>query len=255
MRQEGRTQFLIVGTYRSGSSAVVEAVNSHPRILCGYEWTLRIPAWRKVRVAQAALNGDFSDLIARHRDVASAGLTPGIRVLGFKQLFRSSDKWVLHPRCAAALVVDRLGAHLRWLAANPRIRIVHIVRQDNVAWLRSKVLADASRQYSGGRYPDGLRLSVGIAEAKRRVRAKLWIDQRLTVLSTSNPYCRVKFEDFAADNPGVTRNLVRFLGVDPGELPSNGLRHQSQSVESRAALENAEEVRRALGNLAWIPSV
>lgn len=246
---------MLVGTYCSGSSAVFEAINSHPRILCGYGWTLRIPAWKKVRVAHAALNGDFSDLIAQHRDAARAGLSPGIRAIGFKRLFRSSDKRVFHPKYAPALAVDRLGAHLRWLAANPRILTVHIVHPDNVAWLRSKVLVDASRQYAGGCYPDDLRLSVGIAEAKRRVQTRVWIDGRLAVLSTSNPQCRVNFEDFAADNLGVTCDLIRFLSFDPEELPSHGLRHQSQSAASKAALENIEEVRRALDNLACVSSV
>lgn len=254
MNDRDRTRFLIVGTYRSGSSAVTEAINSHPQIMCGLEWTLRTPFWRKLHVAQSALSGDFSELLQRHRDAAQSGLSPAIRVIGFKRLFRSSDKWLIHPRFAPALAVDRLEAHLKWLADDSSIRVVHIVRRDNVAWLRSKVLADASGKFSGGQYPDDLRLRMDIGEAKRRVATKTWIDGRLAALSVSNPYCRVDYESFAADNRRVARALVSFLGCDPEELPERALRHQSQSALSAASLLNLDDVRHALRQRAQVPS-
>jgi hypothetical protein len=174
-----KTRFLIVGTYRSGSSAIAEAINSHPRIVCGWEWTLRTPSWKAIRVAASALNGDFSVLLERHRLAVEAGVLPTTEVIGFKRLFRSSDKWLIHPQFAPALLVDRLEAHLKWLAGQPSIRIVHILRRDNVSWLRSEVLADATGRYSGGQYPDALRSSRNVNKAKRRVATKTWIDGRL----------------------------------------------------------------------------
>lgn len=248
------TRFLIVGTYRSGSSAVTEAMNSHPRIMCGYEWTLRIPFWRKLQVAKSALEGDFSHLLQRHRDAAQSGISSETRVIGFKRLFRSSNKWLIHPRFAPALAVDRLEAHLKWLADDPSIRVVHIVRRDNIAWLRSKVLADASGKYSGGQYPDDLRLRIGVNEARRRVATKTWIDGRLAALSVSNPYCRVDYESFAADNRRVARSLVSFLGCDPEELPERELRHQPQSAKSAASIVDIDDVRQALGQRVAVPS-
>ncbi len=254
MQDRKRVRFLIVGTYRSGSSAVAESINSHPEIICGLEWTLRIPFWNKIHVAQSALQGDFSRLIPRHRDLAQSGISAGTAAIGFKRLFRSSDKWLLHPRFAPALAVDRLEAHLKWLASDPTIHVVHIVRRDNIAWLRSKTLADASGKYSGSKYPDGLRLRIDINEAKRRVATKTWIDGRLAALSVSNPYCRIDYESFAADNRGAARTVVRFLGCDTDTLPRGELRHQSQSLMSTALLENIDDVRRELGHQAQVPS-
>lgn len=254
MNDQERIRFLIVGTYRSGSSAVTEAMNSHPGILCGLEWTLRTPFWKKLHVAKTALTGDFSTLLPRHRDAARSGFSPATRVIGFKRLFRSSDKWMIHPKFAPALAVDRLEAHLDWLASDSSIRVIHIVRRDNIAWLRSKVLADASGKYSGSKYPDGLQLRIDVNEAKRRVATKTWIDGRLAALSVSNPYCRVDYESFAADNRRVARELVSFLGCDPEELPERELRHQSQSASSAASLLNIDDVRHALRERTQVPS-
>jgi len=253
MNSPFRTRFLIVGTYRSGTSAIVEAVGRHPRVLCGMEWTHRLPPWRNISVAQAALHGDFSGLLPKNRQQVAENLSDQKSVIGFKRLFRSSNKWLLSPKFAPALAVDRLEAHIRWLRSDPAIRVVHVIRQDNVAWLRSKVLSDAAGHHSGTRYPDDLQLSISASEAKRRVAIKVWIDGRLASLSVTNPYLRVNHESFVSDNQGIARNIVEFLGCDPAELPLAGLEHQSQSRSSRAALVNAEEIRQALGRLARLP--
>lgn len=246
MTTVSHVRFLIVGTYRTGSSAIVEAIGRHPGVLCGMEWTHRLAPWRQIRVAQAALAGDFSGLLPRHRDQLAVSARAGKRAIGFKRLFRSSDKWLVHPRFSPALAVDRLSAHVRWLRNDPGIRIVHIVRQDNLAWLKSKTLADATGRYSGAKYPDNLQLSIAPGEAKRRVAAKAWIDTCLASLSATNPYLCVHYERFSADNFLATSRIVEFLGCDPADLPKRELRHQSQSQASRANIVNIEEVRRAL---------
>ena len=82
MNDREKTRFVIVGTYRSGSSAVTEAMNSHPRIMCGYEWTLPIPFWKKIRVAKSALGGVFAIAPAPSRR-GSVGISPATSVIGF----------------------------------------------------------------------------------------------------------------------------------------------------------------------------
>src|SRR5687767_9127590 len=61
-------RFVIAATYRTGSSAIAEAITAHPAIACGWEWTMHIPVWQKIRVARNALNGDLSGLSRKHRD-------------------------------------------------------------------------------------------------------------------------------------------------------------------------------------------
>lgn len=254
MSNRFQTRFLVVGTYRSGTSAIVEAIGRHPRVLCGMEWTHQLPMWRKIAVGKAALAGDFSGLLPKNAEQVKKAWTAQQSVIGFKRLFRSSDKWLLHPRLAPALAVDRLEAHLKWAQSDPALRIIHVVRQDNVAWLKSKALADATGRFSGARYPDDVQLTLSPHEARKRVATKLWIDGRLASLSVTNPYLRLNHEEFLNDNLTAAARLVTFLGCDPSELPAIELRHQPQSRASSATLKNVEEIRTALGIRARLVS-
>jgi hypothetical protein len=253
MHSNVRTRFLIVGTYRCGTSAIVEALGRHPDVLCGMEWTHHVPPWCKISVARAALLGDFSQLPRKPREKMRAIAADSKRAIGFKCLFRSSNLWVVRPRLSPALWADRLEAHLRWLRGDPAIHLIHVVRLDNVAWLRSKALSDASGRFAGSQYPDDLNLSIRVGEARRRVATKLWIDGRLKTLKTTNSYLRVNYEAFVADNVGVARQMAAFLGCDPDRLPAGELRHQPQSGTTRAGIANAGELREALGPLVRLP--
>jgi LPS sulfotransferase NodH len=246
-------KFLIVGTQRTGSSALAEAVGLHPQIACGWEWTSRTTPWNKLKVAERALGGDFTDLRQKARAHIEAELTDSKTVLGFRRLFRSSSKWLLHPRHSPALWSDRLEGHLRWLAQRPEIHIVHVVRRNNLAWLRSKVLAGASGRYVGSAYPQHLQISVPIRMAVRSVQAKTWVDRRLATLRSSNPYIRIAYEDFAADHLTPTRHAVSFLGCDPSALPPLQLRIKSQSrSRGDSQICNADKLQETLRKLGML---
>jgi hypothetical protein len=170
----------------------------------------------------------------------AARFTPEKRVVGFRRLFRASPRWIGHPRLAPALLAYRLEAHITWLAQNPNIRVIHLVRRDLIAWLSSKAFARAAG-YSGT-YPDDLRVSISIRQAMRRVRTKLWIDSRLATLARSNRYLQIQYEDFLADNQGLAHEAVAFLGCDASMLPKLALR-VPQSRGSHANVENLDELR------------
>ena len=245
--------FLIVGTQRTGSSALAEAVGLHPQIACGWEWTSRTAPWKKLKVAEESLAGDFSGLRDKARAHIEAELTAATTMLGFRRLFRSSDKWFLHPRLAPALWIDRLEAHLRWLARRPQIHIVHVIRRNNLAWLRSKVLSDASGQYIRSAYPAHLQVTVPIRAAIRSVQAKAWVDRRLGSLRSSNPYMQIAYEDFSADNLICTQQAVGFLGCDPRELPPLQLSIKSQSTPHGAPqIRNLHALQEHLHRLGYL---
>ncbi len=242
-----RIRFVIVGTYRTGSSPLVDALNLHPQIACGVEWTQkRLPA-RALRMAERSLNGDFSVLLPHHRRQIEALLSPSTCVLGFKRLFRASNKWLGTP-AFGPLIVDGLEAHIRWLARRPEVHVIHVVRNDALAWLKSKAFADATGVYAGAAYPDGMQVIIRPREAARRVRAKLHIDERLATLRDTNPYLRVEYEAFAADNDKAARAAVAFLGCDPAGLRRVDLNGSVQSKPSHR-ITNFEQLKRALAAL------
>ncbi len=238
MHRTSLRNFLIVGTQRSGSGAFAEALNCHPAIACGAEWTQR--TWRKFSIVEAAFRGDFR-LLPRHHAIDMARrFTPQRSVLGFRRLFRASSRWIGHPRFAPALLSDRLEAHLKWLARHPDVAVIHLVRGDLIAWLSSKSFARAAG-YSGT-YPDDLRVRISIPQALRRVRTKTWIDARLATLARTNPYLQIPYEDFLADNQAQAARAVVFLGCDPTALAPLSLR-KPQSRGSRANVENLDELK------------
>lgn len=121
--------FIIVGTQRTGSTALYQALNCHPDIACGGEWTQNIPWYKKIRVARQALRGNFTGLTARNQNLIRKVFHEQTRWLGFKMLFRSSDKWLLHPRFAPALQLDQLEPCLKWIGEQPNMHVIHVVRR------------------------------------------------------------------------------------------------------------------------------
>lgn len=233
--------FLIVGTQRTGTSAIAEQLGLHPAITCGWESTNHVWPISRLKMADQVLSGDFSRLPAGERDYLLRVHHRGKRALGFRRLFRSSAKWLIEPYWAPALWADRLEGHLKWLRARPQIHVIHISRADNLAWLKSMGLARASDSYVGRSYPNDATARWSLGTAYRRVLTKHWIGARLATLGDSNPYIHVSYEQFRADNAGVVGDLVRFLGFEPAGCAAGRIRPQSTG-DVAAQFENASAV-------------
>lgn len=226
--------FMIVGTQRTGSSALGDGISLHPHAACGWEWTLRALPWRAIKIAEAGLAGKFEALAEKHQNHMVTSTKDGLVALGFRRLFRSSNKWLIHPRFGPLFLLDRLEAHVKWLRNRTDIRVVHVVREDNLAWLTSKALSRESGVYFGKPYEDKLVVKIDINEAIKRIVSKSWVDSRLVTLKQSNPYLRVCYEDFRRDNKAVLDEVVTFLGMDASLLPplEKCMRAKPQSTKS-----------------------
>jgi hypothetical protein len=212
--------FLIVGTQRTGSSALASGISLHPNVVCGWEWTCRSLPWRAIHIAEAGFAGKFDSLTKTdQRHMERSGVSEST-ILGFRKLFRSSNKWLINPKLAPALLLDRLEAHIRWLHIRSDVRVIHIVREDNLAWLKSKGLSRESRIYVGKAYPEDLVVRVDINEALKRIASKHYVDTRLATLKQSNPYLRVCYENFRKDNKTVLLEALQFLGMDITQIRS-----------------------------------
>jgi len=235
--------FLIVGTQRTGTSAIAEQLGLHPAITCGWESTNHVWPTSRLEVAEQVLAGDFRRLLGKERAYLALIHHEGKRALGFRRLFRASAKWLIRPAWAPALWADRLEGHLKWLQRRPDIHVIHITRSDNLAWLKSMGLAKASNSYVGQSYPRDAAARWSLREAHRRVLTKHWIGERLARLRQSNPYINVSYEEFRADNAGVVGELVEFLGFDrvTAQCATGRIRPQS-SGGAAAQFENAGAV-------------
>ena len=223
--------FMIVGTQRTGSTALYHSLNCHPDIACGGEWTQHVSWYKKLWVTPRALGGDFTVLSSRNRERISKVFHEHTQWLGFKLLFRSSDKWLLHPRFAPTLWLDRLEAYLQWLSRRSGIHIIHIVRQDAIEWLKSKYLSSTTGLYAVQTYPDDLKVDIPSREAVKRLHTKNWIDDRLANLAQTNPYLRIYYEDFLTDNHTAVTSMIQFLQCDIDRL--GGIQYGSQQKQSK----------------------
>lgn len=240
--------FAIVGTPRTGSSALAQIIGFHPHIACGWEWAGRLPWHRKLVAVKRALAGDYSMLTAKNQAHMRRIVTNSTTHVGFRAMFRSSDRWLLHPRHNPALWLDRLEAHLRWFATRPDIAIIHIRRDDNLAWLSSYLLARTTQLYIGKPYSNDLRFNVAPASAARRIGSKYWLDQRLASLQDSNPYLAIRYETLSNHKKAAGDAAVRFLGCDSNEysIDTSKMIAKQSLLPVSERLENYAELKRVL---------
>jgi len=67
------TPFLIVGTYRTGSSAFAEQLGRHPQVACGWESVDSVWLSQRARRTASILQGDFSSLEAKEQAFLQSG--------------------------------------------------------------------------------------------------------------------------------------------------------------------------------------
>jgi len=238
--------FIIVGTQRTGSSALAELVGIQDNIACGWEWTLRAQYLKKVDIANRALQGQFDVLDKRHQDFIRTKVDAGTEWLGYRQLFRSSDKWWLSPKFSPALFFDRLSGFTKWFASHPDIHIIHIVRKDNLAWLASKSISKNTGKYKGD-YNLNSKVSVNIDEGIKRLKSKDYVDHELACLANTNPYHRVYYEDFKSDNYLEANRVLEFLGCAERVLDDKPTKLKVQSQKQLSdSIENYNELEKAL---------
>ncbi len=240
-------QFMIVGTQRTGSSAFAEKLSLHPQVACGWELTESWGVLRKVHVMENVLSAEFSGVPSRKRQHMQSALDEHTVWLGFRRLFGATDKWLFHPKFSVKLLIDRFESHLRWFEAHADVHILHIRRRDDLEWLKSKYVAKLTDSFSGKAYPDDTQVHIPLAEAKRRLAAKYWIDSRLRDLANSNPYCEVVYEDFAEQPVEVTTRALNLLACD-GRDVAWGQAVMKQQSRKRAAdyISNIKEIERAV---------
>ncbi len=224
--------FVIVGTQRTGSSALAERIGLHPHVACGWEWTESFRVFDKLGAMERGFAGDFSRLRDHERQHMNTCCDDATRWIGFRRLFGASDKWCFHPRYSLKLMTDRMDDHLRWFKAHPEVNVIHVIREDNVAWLRSKFVARESNSFAGEEYPEDLAVHIPRKEALARLRSKRWVDETLKELEGTNPYLRVTYEALSADIEQSSTEALQFLGAEPSLCPTSGASLNKQATRT-----------------------
>lgn len=243
-------KFIIVGTQRTGSSALGEAIGLHPNISCGWEWTVRESLFKAITVADNALSGNFNGLSDKHKQHLLSIYSSDTECLGYRRLFRANDKWFFSPKFSPSLFLEKFSGHLNWISENSDIHVIHIIREDNVNWLKSKAISRKTGSYFGQEYKEGETAGMNVSEALKRVEAKHFIDDRLSQLSETNPFIQISYEEFLSDNKFVAQEVIRFLGEDASLLPNLDevmlAKPQTGTKPVQSILENYQEIFNSL---------
>jgi LPS sulfotransferase NodH len=244
------TNFVVLSTQRSGSTWVVDMLESHPRVVAYSELFMHggkgkpkwggekdLPYWQtyasgRSRVTKPYLLWRYLDQAFRERD--------GIDAIGFKLMYSQLTR------------ISRPLMPMLWLK---RVRIIHLVRRNALDVVLSKE-AGAAR---GGRLHarDGndveeVRLNLDTQTLLRRMtlHERAVAGARVRFKKVGLPYTEVVYEDLAEDESGFAQ-LFEFLGVDPAPVSSSLQKLNPTSHEE--LIENYGEVRAALDGTEFAP--
>jgi hypothetical protein len=228
----GQRRFVVLCLARTGSSNLVSLLDSHPEIRCYGE----ILNMTHPKAAPEAWLGDADtdDPIAHARAVLA---TPGATATGFKLPLNSLRN---HPAAAD------------WVASEPGLRVIRLLRGNTLALLLSRRLLQATlvSQSTDGSYGDAtVEIDpAGCIRALERIERE---DAELDRLAAGQPSFRLLYEQLGAG--AELAPLQEFLGVEQAELRSPYRRLRQRGFEH--TISNWEQLSSALLKTRFAPLV
>ena len=235
----------MLSTQRSGSTWVVDMLDSHPRVLAyselfmhGGEGTPKwgqeqdLPYWQtyargKRRLAKPYWLWTYLGEAYRER--------PGIEAVGFKLMYSQLTR------------ISRPLMPALWLK---RVRIIHLIRRNalDVVLSREAGAAREGRLHArDGEDVEAVRLNLDTDSLLRRMtlHERAIAGARVRFKRVGLPYTEVVYEDLASDESGFAA-LFEFLGVEPAPVSSSLQKLNPTAHEE--LIENYSEVRDALAD-------
>jgi LPS sulfotransferase NodH len=247
------TRFVVLSTQRSGSTWVVDMLNSHPGVVTYSELFMHggegapnwgaekdIPYWQTFtreegggRLARSFKLWRYLGRVYEER--------PGIEAIGFKLMYSQLTR-VARPLMPAL-----------WLR---RARIIHLLRRNALDVVLSKEAGEARRgvlhAHSGERV-EAVRIRLRTDDLLDRMVAhdRQIEGARVRFKHVGVPYREVVYEDLVANEKEGFDSLFRFLGVEPQPVASSLRKVNPTSHEE--LIENYDEVRDALAGTEFAP--
>jgi LPS sulfotransferase NodH len=237
------TNFVVLSTQRSGSTWVVDMLESHPRVVAYSELFMHggdgtpkwggekdLPYWQtysrgKGRLARPYWLWRYLGQAFRER--------PGVDAIGFKLMYSQLTR------------ISRPLLPALWMK---RVRIIHLIRRNALDVVLSKE-AGAARggrlHAREGNQVEQVRLNLDTETLLRRMtlHERAIAGARVRFKRVGLPYTEVVYEDLAADESGFA-SLFEFLGVEAAPVSSSLQKLNPTSHEE--LIENYGEVRDAL---------
>ena len=228
----GPQRFVILCLGRTGSSHLVDLLDSHPQIRCYSEILNEI---FPTAAPEGWIGDADTDDAAVHATALLAEPIPGIEVAGFKLPLNSI--WD-HPETRD------------WLAGDPDVSVIRLRRRNGLAMLVSRRLVRASlvSQSIHGEYVD-TKIRIEPRPCLRALERIETENRELDELAAGHPTIDVDYEDLGS--PQTQERIQRSLGVAPEPLSSRFERLRKRSL--RETIENWDELAAALSGTRFAP--
>ncbi len=237
-------RFLVLAGRRSGTTLLVESLDSHPDIECRKDVFSIRRRWRYFQVdfkgglfypyRTASLRRRIDYILRRRRLIGSFlaevfSPTGSVEAKGIRLSYEQARKY---------------PDVLPWVLDNG-IRVVHLIRENGLKAIvshftaKKRGLAHATSKVAKVTlHLPPRELMASLARREREV-------ERYRALFREQPYCEISYESFLARKDEEARRLLDFLGIDRySPLTSRLVKQNPDSL--REILENYDEIARAL---------
>lgn len=237
-------RFLVLAGRRSGTTLLVESLDSHPDIECRKDVFSVRKRWKYFRVdVKIGLFYQYRtasfqrkvDFVLRRRRLIESFLaatfapSPGVKAKGIRLSYVQARKY---------------PAILPWVLKDD-IRIVHLVRENSLKAIVSHFTATKRGVSHATSKVEQVTLSLPPAQVKALLVQRRNEIEKYRSLIRDRPCCEISYESFLARKDEETRRLLGFLGVDPGvSLTSRLVKQNPDSL--RMILENYDDIAREL---------
>jgi len=240
------TKFVVLSTQRSGSTWVVDMLNSHPRVLAQSELFMHggegRPKWggeRDLLYWQTFIGDKGGGRLVRpywlwHYLGRAFAARPGVEAVGFKLMYSQLTR-IAKPLMPAL-----------WLK---RARIIHLIRRNALDVVLSKEAGEARRgvlHARDGQDVEAVRIRLSTDDLLERMTAhdRAVAGARVRFKRVGVPYHEVVYEDLVENERDGFGSLFEFLGVQPAPVSSSLQKINPTAHEE--LIENYGEVREAL---------
>jgi LPS sulfotransferase NodH len=249
MRRRRPERFVLVSTQRSGSTWVVDMLESHPRVTCF--GALFLPTGTGPHPVGAQMPY-FCEHLAERGGTSRLG-RPLAEWRFLDHVFRSGGD-------AGSVGFKFMYSQFRldpWVLAYvalKRIRVVHLIRRNKLDHVISKETAKARGRYHMrvGESFENPKVRLDPAEVLRQLD---WEETKVrragrVLRALRVPLLEVYYEDLVAD-PGRYADVLRFVGVDGSEAELKTSLQKWNRRRYDEAIENFDAVRAALAGTPY----
>jgi LPS sulfotransferase NodH len=246
-------KFILIANQRTGSTWIIDLLNSHPHITA-YSELFHGANYGRPKV------GGNRDILVWNSYAASQG-SPRGRLERMRLCFQYLDEEVYRPRNGSGAAGFKLmynqAAFEIYLLAYLKVRrvsVIHLIRRNHLAGILSEeavlVRNVAHAQAGSAVAPVQFELDTHTLITRLQARAQSVREAQDFLSQMGTPYSEIYYEDLREDASGI-QETMRVLGVDATDFEPSSSLQKLNPTDHRQLIENYDEVHELLKGTAF----